>query len=67
MEQHNEEVGTKSDLALYRLQSAKSDIRVAKKLLVDNEYKSANNMAYYAIFHAINVIHALDGVAIQTS
>jgi uncharacterized protein (UPF0332 family) len=63
MEQHNEEVGTKGDLALYRLESSKSDIRVAKKLLADNEYKSANNRAYYAIFHAINAIHALDGVA----
>jgi uncharacterized protein (UPF0332 family) len=63
MEQHNEDLGTNSDLALYRLQSAKSDIRVAKKLFDDNEYKSANNRAYYAIFHAINAIHALDGVA----
>jgi uncharacterized protein (UPF0332 family) len=63
MEQHSEDVGTNSDLALYRLQSAKSDIRVAKKLSNDNEYKSANNRAYYAIFHAINAIHALDGVA----
>ena len=26
-------------------------------------YKAANNRAYYAIFHAINAIHALTGVA----
>jgi uncharacterized protein (UPF0332 family) len=63
MEQHNEDVGTNNDLALYRLQSAKSDNRVAKNLSGENEYKSANNRAYYAIFHAINAVHALDGVA----
>lgn len=27
------------------------------------EYKGANNRAYYAIFHAINAIHALSGKA----
>lgn len=27
------------------------------------EYKGANNRAYYAIFHAINAIHALNGKA----
>ena len=26
-----------------------------------DEYRGANNRAYYAIFHAINAIHALDG------
>jgi uncharacterized protein (UPF0332 family) len=63
MGQHNEDVGTNRDLALYRLQTAKSDIKAAKTLLDVNEYKGANNRAYYAIFHAINAVHALDGEA----
>jgi uncharacterized protein (UPF0332 family) len=63
MGQHNEDVGTNQDLALYRLQTAKSDIKAAKILLDVNEYKGANNRAYYAIFHAINAVHALDGEA----
>jgi uncharacterized protein (UPF0332 family) len=63
MGQHKEDVGTNRDLALYRLQTAKSDIKSAKTLLDINEYKGANNRAYYAIFHAINAVHALDGEA----
>lgn len=60
MEQLNEESGTKKDLVLYRIQSAKSDLKSAKILLDAEEYKAANNRAYYAIFHAINAIHALN-------
>lgn len=63
MEPHKEEIGTKEDLAIYRIQSAKSDLRSAKILLDAGEYKSANNRAYYAIFHAINAVHALSGKA----
>lgn len=33
----------------------------AKILFAAEEYKGANNRAYYAIFHAINAIHALNG------
>ena len=47
MEQHDN--GTRKDLVKYRIRSAKEDL------------KSANNRAYYAIFHAINAIHALHG------
>lgn len=61
MEQHKENVGMKKDLVLYRLQTAKSDLNSAKILLDANEYKGANNRAYYAIFHAVNAIHALNG------
>jgi uncharacterized protein (UPF0332 family) len=63
MEQHKEDVGTNGDLAIYRLQTAKSDLKAAKALLDVNEYKGANNRAYYAIFHAINAVHAMDGEA----
>ena len=36
-------------------------MKSAKILLEAEKYKSANNRAYYAVFHAINAIHALDG------
>jgi hypothetical protein len=34
MEQHNEDLGTNSDLALYRLQSAKSDMLVIMMIFI---------------------------------
>ena len=63
MEQHKEDIGTRKDLVLYRLQTAKADLKSAGILLSAEEYKGANNRAYYAIFHAINAIHALNGKA----
>lgn len=59
MEQHDEK-GTIKDLVLYRLETSKSDIRAARALFEIEEYKGANNRAYYAIFHAILAVHALD-------
>lgn len=61
MEQHSDNLGTKKDLVMYRLQTSKSDLKSARILLEAEEYKAANNRSYYAIFHAINAIHALDG------
>lgn len=61
MEQHEESIGTKQDLCLYRIQTAKENLKSAKILFDAKEYKGANNRAYYAIFHAINAIHALTG------
>ena len=61
MKQHEE--GNKFDLMKYRLESAKSDLKSAKILIEAEEYRAANNRAYYAIFHAISAIHALDGKA----
>lgn len=63
MGQPKEDIGTKKDLALYRLQTARSDLKSAKILLAAEEYKGANNRAYYAIFHAINAVHAVGGKA----
>jgi len=60
MEQHND-IGTKEDLARYRITVAGDNLRAAKILLDNKELKSANNRAYYAVFHAINAVHALDG------
>lgn len=63
MEQPKETIGTKKDLVLYRLQTARSDLKSAKILLEAGEYRGANNRAYYAIFHAINAVHAVSGKA----
>ena len=63
MEQRKEDIGTRKDLVLYRLRTAKADLKAARILFVTEEYKGANNRAYYAIFHAINAIHALSGKA----
>lgn len=62
MMQHNEG-GTRKDLVLYRIETAKSDVKSAKILLEAGEFRGANNRAYYAIYHAISAIHALDGNA----
>ena len=63
MEQPKETIGTKQDLVLYRLQTAWSDLKSARILLEAGEYRGANNRAYYAIFHAINAVHAVSGKA----
>ena len=63
MEQRKADVGTKKDLMLYRLENAKSDLKAAKILFAAEEYKGANNRAYYAIFHSLNAVHALSGAA----
>ena len=65
MEQPKEDVGTQKDLCLYRIQTAKENLRSARILLDADEYKGANNRAYYAIFNAINAVHALDGNAFK--
>ena len=64
MENH-ENIGTVKDLVLYRVQTAKDDLSSARILLRAGEYKGANNRAYYAIFHAINPVHAVNGDAFK--
>lgn len=63
MEQHSQEIGTRRDLVVYRLETAKNDLRSARVLLNIEDYKGANNRAYYSIFHAINAVHAVNGAA----
>ncbi|MFR1399520.1 MAG: HEPN domain-containing protein [Mediterraneibacter gnavus] len=63
MEQHNQEYGTRRDLVLYRLGTARNDLKSARALFAIEDYKGANNRAYYSIFHAINAVHAVSGKA----
>ena len=60
MERPEENIGTQKDLCLYRIQTAKENLKSARILLASEEYKGANNRAYYAIFPVINAVHALD-------
>lgn len=59
---HNE-VGTREDLAFYRLELTQNDLKSAQTLLEIGDYRGANNRAYYSIYHMISAIHALDGKA----
>ena len=43
MEQPNQEIGTRKDLVLYRLETARNDLRSARALLAIEDYKGANN------------------------
>lgn len=51
---------TSLSYAKYRLERAKEDLSDAKLLYKNKSYKSANNRAYYAIFHAIRAVLALE-------
>ena len=55
MEQHKEDIGTRKDLMFYRLQSAKADLKSARILLAAEEYKGANNRAYYLYANAYRI------------
>ena len=52
--------GTKEDLSRYRIEMAKTDLDDALLLLNADSYRAANNRAYYAIYHAISAVHALE-------
>ena len=47
-------------LANYRIEKAKSCLKASKILLDDECYSDSANRSYYAIFHAINAINALN-------
>ena len=50
------------DLSKYRLDKAKECLEDAELLEANGSYVSASNRAYYAIFHAIRAVLALEGV-----
>ena len=53
--------GSTGDLVRYRIETAQSDLLSANILLKEGAYRGANNRAYYAVYHAISAVHALDG------
>ena len=46
MEQRELEIGTRRDLVLYRLETAKNDLKSARALFAMEDYRGANNRAY---------------------
>lgn len=50
------------NMAKYRIEKAKECIKDAEVLEESNGYVSAANRSYYAIFHAIRAVLALEGV-----
>ena len=52
--------GSVADLSRYRLARAKEDLDTAKKNCVDGSFRASVNRSYYAIFHSLRAITALD-------
>ena len=52
---------TKVDLSRYRFQKAEEMLLSSRRDMEAEDYASANNRAYYAIFHAMRAVLALDG------
>lgn len=50
------------EISRVRLDHAEECLRDAKLLLAGESYRSAANRAYYAVFHAMRSVLALDGV-----
>lgn len=50
------------DISKVRLEHAKECLQDAKLLLAGESYRSAANRTYYAVFHAMRAVLALDGV-----
>ncbi len=50
------------ELSAYRIEQAERCIKSAKVLLEDEDYKGAANRSYYAIFHCMRSVLALEGV-----
>ena len=48
------------DLASYRLERAKEDLESAKRELSMGDYRLALNRSYFAIFHGLRAVNALD-------
>lgn len=49
------------DLSRYRLDKASEMLTTAQRDMDAEDYASANNRAYYCIFHAMRAVLALDG------
>lgn len=53
--------GTITELSRYRFETAREALADAQLMYENGRYKNALNRAYYAIFHAIRAVNALEG------
>lgn len=59
------QIGNYKDVALYKVDRAKDELETAQILFTAGKYKAANNRAYYACFHAVNGVLALEPIAFK--
>lgn len=59
------ETGTRKDLIKHRFRIAKEDLDTAYLLLEAEQYRGANNRAYYSIYHTIDAVLSIEGVAFK--
>lgn len=52
--------GSVTDLSRYRMAKAKEDLDTARENLENGKYRASVNRSYYAIFHALRAVTALD-------
>ena len=60
------ETGTRHDLIEHRFRIAKEDLETAYLLLEAEQYRGANNRAYYSIYHTIDAILSMDGIYVAS-
>lgn len=48
------------DYATYRLERAREDLKAARLLFQNGNYRVANNRAYYAMFHSMRAVLVFD-------
>lgn len=59
------DVGTQMDVVRHRLNVAREDLETAHLTFEAEQYRGANNRAYYSIFHTICAVLAKEGVAFK--
>lgn len=52
--------GSVKDLAMYRLARAREDLETSRDNLNNGKYRASVNRSYYAIFHSLRAVTALD-------
>lgn len=59
------ETGSRQDLIEHRFRIAMEDLETARLLLHAEQYRGANNRAYYAIYHTIDAILSIEEIAFK--
>lgn len=59
------ETGTRHDLIEHRFHIAEEDLETAYLLLHAKQYRGANNSAYYCIYHTIDAVLSIEGIAFK--
>lgn len=55
-----DDIGGARELALHRIKTAREDLEAARMNFENEQYRTSNNRAYYAIFRAISACLALE-------